>query len=111
MLTRGYLRGHLSFQYPQPLSPVRENYICSFLQNEATAEVFRTRALLDSSFVGLPTKQNMSDHMTDMFKSYVQITLPSRYQQDRIEDISKDKLKGLKDTLKAAKLFCKKLLK
>jgi hypothetical protein len=79
------------------------------MQREASAEVFRTRAHLDSSYIALRLKDGSAEkHMQEMYRNYLQIALPSRYQQDRIETIDKDKLKSLKDTLKAAKLSFKK---
>ena len=103
LLTRGYLHGHFSFKYPQPLSRVRESYLMGFLAKETTGELFRTRALLDSSFIGLKTKENMAEKMFDSYKSYAQIALPSRLLPDKIEDISAETFKGIKDKLKSMK--------
>ena len=102
-MTRGYLHGHFSFKYPQPLSRIRESYLLGFLAKETTGELFRTRALLDSSFIGLNTKENMVEKMFDSYKTYAQIALPSRTIPDKIEDISKDTLKELRSKLKSMK--------
>ena len=107
MLTRGYLRGHFSFKYPQQFSRARESYLLGFLTKELSGDVLRTRALLDSSFIGLNTKENMGEKMFESFRAYAQIALPSRAIPDKIEDISKDQLKSLREKLQAAKLSVK----
>ena len=101
-MTRGYLRGQLSFKYPQPLSRLRENYLISFLERDEIAEVIRTRALLNSQYIGLETKDNMAKKTFDAFKEYAEILLPTKQKPAKIEEIQKDKLQAIRAVLKAA---------
>ena len=59
--------------------------------------------MLDSSFVGLKTKENVTERMFEAFQSYAQIALPSRKNVDKIENIDRNKLKDLRELLKNAK--------
>jgi len=59
--------------------------------------------MLDSSFIGLKTKENIAEKMFEAFQAYAQIALPSRVIPDKIGNIDKDKLKDLRELLQSAK--------
>jgi len=77
--------------------------LCNFQEKEAAAGLFRTRAILTGNMMGLKTKEDMVQKTFELFREYAQIVLPNATQNVKIEDIDKDKLMRLKDTLKKAR--------
>ena len=107
-MTRGYLSGHLTFKYPQPLSILRERYICSFIERDEVGEILRTKALLNSQFVGLNTKDDVGKKMSEAFQGYAEILLPNKPLPGKIKDMGKDALLNLKKAFEAERAKIKK---
>lgn len=75
LLTKGYLSGRLTFNYPQPLSRLRESFILASIEKEETAEILRLRLIAQSGFISINPKEGGKAAQT-VIDDYIQLSLP-----------------------------------
>jgi hypothetical protein len=95
------MSGKLTFQYPRPLSKLREEFLVTYLDNQVVADLRKTEALLTAHLIPLPIKgKNIGKEVYEIFKTYTEILLPIAKKQAKIDNISKDDLKAISANLR-----------
>lgn len=103
------MSGKLDFKYPRPLSKLREEFLVTYLDNQAVAEIKKTEALVTAHLIPLPIKgKNVGKEVYEIFKTYAEILLPIVKKQAKIEDISKADLKAIGESLRQLNKSLKK---
>ena len=91
----------INFKYNLPSSRRREEYLVSYLENLAVADLINTQAQLTAHLMPMSSKQNNVIRQTfDMHKAYSEIILPSSKKIAKIEDMTKSEISSVKDNLK-----------
>jgi len=83
-LTKGYLAGWLTFQYPNKLSFIREQYIISCLDRAETLKLVELRLGAQSEFIAINPKDGgkaAQQALTD----YTELALPYIYKDSKIK--------------------------
>ena len=95
LLTEGYLLGWLNFEYPQPFSKLRENYILQALERKHFKDLMFARVQMDSSLVSGAINKKTIDIPYDRFSSLLELTLPYVSKQVKINKEIEDKKHAL----------------
>ena len=91
----------IKFEYPLPLSKQREDFLVTHLENEVAADLLKTKALVTAHLIAVPIKgQNPIKDTFELYKSYSEILLPTGKKQVKLENMSKESLTTIKQTLK-----------
>jgi hypothetical protein len=99
----------LTFDYTQPLSYIREQYLVNYLDSQAVAGLLKTKALITANFLSLPgAAKEANKECKDIYKSYHDLILPTSVKSDIIKDMSKEERIKLGDKLRAATANAKK---
>jgi len=95
-LTEGYLRGWLTFEYPQPFSVVREELILNHIQDERLYSLLQHKLLIETVLRATADKRNkdMLEPIFETSRSLIGLKLPSALPKDTIKkkELSKDDL-------------------
>jgi hypothetical protein len=106
-LTEGYLRGWLTFEYPQPTSRVREEIILNHIQDERLYSLLQHKLLIETVLLataGNRTKQVL-EPIFETSRSLIGLKLPSALPKDTIkkkEELSKSELDEWREFLQKA---------
>ena len=96
-LTEGYLRGWLTFEYPQPTSIIREELILNYIQDERLYSLLEHKLLMETVLRATLDSRN-KDTLAPIFetsRSLIGLKLPSALPKDTIkkkEELSKNEL-------------------
>ena len=84
LLTKGYLAGWLNFTYPNKLSYLREQFILSQLEKEATIDIVKLKATIQANYISVNPKEagKASQAALDDFS---ELTLPYIFKQSNID--------------------------
>ena len=86
------------------MSRAREDYLVTYLENQAVAEIIKNESQIMAHFIPLPIKQrNMIKETFDTHKAFSEILLPSGKKQVKLENMSKTELKAISNQLKKLK--------
>jgi hypothetical protein len=103
LLTSGYLRGWLDFDYKLPSSRTREEIILSHLEDEYIYELLKNRLLMETVLRATLDQRTAStlDPIFEVSKQMIGLKLPSALPKDTIkeEKLSKNDLKEWKEFL------------
>jgi hypothetical protein len=88
LLTKGYLRGWLDFEYTQKCSGLRESIILYSLQQEEYEDLLREKLHKDAVLVsGIPNKTEKLFNIVDKsYELYIQLKLPELAKELKIGD-------------------------
>lgn len=107
LLKRGYYSGRLTFEYPQPLSHLREAIILSDIEREEYQRVFATRSLIDAVMAGASGNRKAFELPYETLKQYTKLALPYYTEKGKMDkSISKDEIaqwKALREEILKAK--------
>ena len=112
-MTRGYTRGLLTFDYTQPLSEVREDYLVNYLEVAESAEIFKTKALITANLMASPNAgKSVGEECSALFKSYVDLILPNPQKSANMKEMtSADRIKIRENLREANRKLKEKLQK
>lgn len=103
MLTSGYLRGWLNFDYTLPSSRLREEIILTHLQDEYIYELLKSRLFIETVLRATLDQRTSStlDPIFEVSRQLIGLKLPSALPKDTIkeEKLSKNDLKEWKEFL------------
>lgn len=115
MLTEGYLNGWLNFEYPNPTSAVREEYILAMVERKYAIEALRLRALSDASIISGAVSKDSIRIAEDNYKRYLALTLPYWNKGAKMngngQALSKEDTEHWKNFLKEKKKWAATVLK
>lgn len=112
LLTKGYLRGWLDFDYRQKASGLRESIILYSLQQEEYEDLLREKLHKDAVLVaGIPNKTEKLFNIVDKtYEMYLQLKLPELAKELKIGDknaVPNQSLEQMKALLAAARAAAK----
>ena len=112
LLTKGYLRGWLDFDYTQKTSGLRESIILYSIQQEEYEDLLREKLHKDAVLVaGIPNKTDKLFNIVEKsYGLYLQLKLPELAKELKIGDqkeVSNKSMADLKALLAAAKTASK----
>jgi len=96
-LTEGYLRGWLTFEYPQPSSRLREEFVLDYIRDERLYKLLEHRLLMET-ILRATMDSRSKDVLAPIFetsRSLIGLKLPSALPKDTInkkEELSKNDL-------------------
>ncbi len=106
LLTQAYKTGRLDFEYPTPLSRLREQFILNEIERENLLEGYKLKSLVAAATIAVSPKEGIKS-TNDLVKSYLELGLPYLFKQDKIVTdnkhlgpVTKDKLKEWDTMLK-----------
>jgi hypothetical protein len=103
LLTSGYLRGWLNFDYMLPSSRLREEIILAHLQDEYIYELLKSRLFIETVLRATLDQRTSStlDPIFEVSRQLIGLKLPSALPKDTIkeEKLSKNDLKEWKEFL------------
>jgi hypothetical protein len=86
LLRRGYFTGRLNFEYKQPLSRLRENYILEEIEQDLLLDILRLRSHFEGGIYGYAAASNKQalDIPYKTLKTYSELTLPYLVTKDKM---------------------------
>lgn len=82
MLTKGYLSGRLTFNYPTSLSRLREQYILNEIEKEELAELLHAKLIVSAGAVAInPQNLNVAN---GQLENLLELKLPYIPKPDKI---------------------------
>jgi hypothetical protein len=108
LLTKGYLRGWLTFEYPQKGSKLRENIIVYRLEGEEYEDLLKERLRKDTTIIsGLQNKTGrLLKIIDDAYELYIGLKLPELAKKLKIgneKQLANQSLADMRKLLEAAK--------
>jgi hypothetical protein len=97
LLTEGYLRGWLNFDYSLPTSTLRERLILDHIYEERIYGLMHNKLLIDTVIrSSLPYKEGVFDTVYTTASNMIGLKLPSLKPADTIENNGKQSSSGIK---------------
>jgi hypothetical protein len=111
LLTEGYLRGWLTFEYPLTLSRFREELVLNYVLESRLCDALEHRLMTETVLRAGFQSKNL-EPIYDVRNTILGLKLPSLAEKDKINgnnaaadmEITPENLKIWKETLEAAKL-------
>jgi hypothetical protein len=97
LLTEGYLRGWLNFEYTHPYSILRERVVLDYIQQERVYGLLQNKLFIETVLRStLPDKsaKGIFDPIYDTSNNMIGLKLPSLKPTDTIENNNKKSAKG-----------------
>ncbi len=91
-LTEGYLRGWLTFKYPQRSSKLREQLIVDYIQEERLYQLLQNKLFIETTLRS-SIERKSKDTLEPIFevsRSLIGLKLPSALPKDTIKKDDKD---------------------
>jgi hypothetical protein len=91
LLTEGYLRGWLTFEYPNGSSYVREEIILNYIEDERIYALLKNRLTIETVLRGTSSARgkNFLDPVFAVANELVGLKLPLLKAEDKIKDNTK----------------------
>lgn len=92
LLVKGYLSGRLNFQYPNPFSLARENFILEQIETEEMAKIIEQKLAVESQLISLSpatAKEIYTQINQNIINTYVRLRLPYIAKKDNINTTGK----------------------
>jgi hypothetical protein len=91
-LIEGYLRGWLTFDYPQRTSRIREEVILHKLQNDRMFELLKEKLFIETTLRATTEKRSKEiiEPIFDLNRMLIALKLPSIVAKDKIKQEKKD---------------------
>jgi hypothetical protein len=85
-LTEGYLRGWLTFEYPQQTSRLREDIILEYIEDERLFQLLQHKLFMETVIRSSPGPGAKTlDPIFEVSRSLIGLKLPSALPKDRIK--------------------------
>ena len=105
LLSQGYLDGRLSFEYKNPFSKIREEYLLDLTEKTIVCEALRIRAMSDIIQGASLGNADVVKSGRDSLREYTGLLLPYMIKTRKMEskNLTPDTIKELKAILQETK--------
>lgn len=100
LLTRGYLTGRLTFEYPTALSRLREQVILNELERECLLDSYKLKTLVSAHTINVNPREGVK-RTNKLLESFMELALPYLFEEGTIKSnnphlgkVTTEKLKG-----------------
>jgi hypothetical protein len=105
ILKEGYLRGWLTFEYPNLGSYLRERIILDYIEEQHVLDLLQNRLMIETVLRSTLTSKSKDvlEPIFDTSKTIMELKLPSVFPKDKIKDNDKSKLADITQDPEALK--------